>query len=238
MREEYLERTTPPMSAMKETTEHVVAIGTSTGGTLNKHAGRIGDSPLIGCGTYCDNSVGGVSTTGWGEGMIKVVMAAIMLIVAVSRALMVPVYLTQLQLAEVGQGRLRGADLAADETADLRLTVRLGPEAVQARTRRGGERAAQALSQASSEQASGVEECSASIEEMAASIGQNSDNAKVTNSMATQSASDSRDGGEAVKATVEILIVENAGHNWREIDGSLRPSLNEIIAKTATFMNR
>jgi beta-aspartyl-peptidase (threonine type) len=49
--------------------------GTSTGGTLNKHAGRIGDSPLIGCGTYCDNAVGGVSTTGWGEGMIKVVMA-------------------------------------------------------------------------------------------------------------------------------------------------------------------
>jgi beta-aspartyl-peptidase (threonine type) len=49
--------------------------GTSTGGTLNKHPGRIGDSPLIGCGTYCDNAVGGVSTTGWGEGMIKVVMA-------------------------------------------------------------------------------------------------------------------------------------------------------------------
>lgn len=49
--------------------------GTSTGGTLNKHPGRIGDSPLIGCGTYADNAVGGVSTTGWGEGMIKVVMA-------------------------------------------------------------------------------------------------------------------------------------------------------------------
>ena len=49
--------------------------GTSTGGTPNKHPGRIGDSPLIGCGTYCDNAVGGVSTTGWGEGMIKVVMA-------------------------------------------------------------------------------------------------------------------------------------------------------------------
>lgn len=53
----------------------VICAGTSTGGTFNKHPGRVGDSPLIGCGTYADNSVGGVSTTGWGEAMIKVVMA-------------------------------------------------------------------------------------------------------------------------------------------------------------------
>jgi beta-aspartyl-peptidase (threonine type) len=52
-----------------------VAAGTSTGGTPNKYPGRVGDSPLIGCGTYADNSVGAVSTTGWGEAMIKVVMA-------------------------------------------------------------------------------------------------------------------------------------------------------------------
>jgi beta-aspartyl-peptidase (threonine type) len=52
-----------------------VASGTSTGGTPNKYPGRVGDSPLIGCGTYADNSIGGVSTTGWGEAMIKVVMA-------------------------------------------------------------------------------------------------------------------------------------------------------------------
>jgi beta-aspartyl-peptidase (threonine type) len=52
-----------------------VAAGTSTGGTPNKYPGRVGDSPLIGCGTYADNEVGGVSTTGWGESMIKVVMA-------------------------------------------------------------------------------------------------------------------------------------------------------------------
>jgi beta-aspartyl-peptidase (threonine type) len=37
--------------------------------------GRVGDSPLIGCGTYADNDIGGVSTTGWGEAMIKIVMA-------------------------------------------------------------------------------------------------------------------------------------------------------------------
>ncbi len=52
-----------------------ICVGTSTGGTFKKHPGRVGDSPLIGCGSYADNSVGGVSTTGWGEAMIKVVMA-------------------------------------------------------------------------------------------------------------------------------------------------------------------
>ena len=52
-----------------------IASGTSTGGTPNKYPGRVGDSPLIGCGTYSDNEIGGVSTTGWGEAMIKVVMA-------------------------------------------------------------------------------------------------------------------------------------------------------------------
>jgi beta-aspartyl-peptidase (threonine type) len=52
-----------------------ICVGTSTGGTFNKHPGRVGDSPLIGCGTYADGAIGGVSTTGWGEGMIKIVMA-------------------------------------------------------------------------------------------------------------------------------------------------------------------
>lgn len=52
-----------------------IASGTSTGGTPNKYPGRVGDSPLIGIGTYADNTIGGVSTTGWGESMIKVVMA-------------------------------------------------------------------------------------------------------------------------------------------------------------------
>ena len=52
-----------------------IAAGTSTGGTPNKHQGRVGDSALIGCGTYADNAVGGVSSTGWGEALIRVVMA-------------------------------------------------------------------------------------------------------------------------------------------------------------------
>ena len=53
----------------------VIASGTSTGGTPNKYPGRVGDSPLIGCGTYADSLVGGASCTGWGEAIIKVVLA-------------------------------------------------------------------------------------------------------------------------------------------------------------------
>jgi len=49
--------------------------GTSTGGTCCKRAGRVGDSPLIGCGTYADQEAGGVSCTGWGEAIMKIVMA-------------------------------------------------------------------------------------------------------------------------------------------------------------------
>jgi beta-aspartyl-peptidase (threonine type) len=53
----------------------IIVAGTSTGGTPNKHPGRVGDSPLIGCGTYADSAVGGVSCSGWGEGIIAVTLA-------------------------------------------------------------------------------------------------------------------------------------------------------------------
>ncbi len=52
-----------------------IVAGTSTGGTPNKYPGRVGDSPLIGCGTYADSTVGAVSCTGWGEAIIKVALA-------------------------------------------------------------------------------------------------------------------------------------------------------------------
>ncbi|MFZ0738246.1 MAG: isoaspartyl peptidase/L-asparaginase [Candidatus Acidiferrales bacterium] len=48
--------------------------GTSTGGTCCKHAGRVGDSPLIGCGCYVDSEAGGVSCTGLGEAIMRVVL--------------------------------------------------------------------------------------------------------------------------------------------------------------------
>ncbi|MDR3765408.1 MAG: isoaspartyl peptidase/L-asparaginase [Acidobacteriota bacterium] len=52
-----------------------IAGATSTGGTLNKAPGRVGDSSLIGCGCYADNETAAASTTGWGEPMMKLVLA-------------------------------------------------------------------------------------------------------------------------------------------------------------------
>lgn len=52
-----------------------VAAATSTGGFPLKLSGRIGDSPLIGCGTYADNQVGACSATGVGEMAIRLVLA-------------------------------------------------------------------------------------------------------------------------------------------------------------------
>jgi len=52
-----------------------VAAATSTGGMVGKRPGRVGDSALIGCGTYADSTLGGVSCTGSGEAIIRVVLA-------------------------------------------------------------------------------------------------------------------------------------------------------------------
>lgn len=52
-----------------------IAAGTSTGGTLNKAPGRVGDSSLIGCGCYADNKGAAASCTGWGEPIMKLVLA-------------------------------------------------------------------------------------------------------------------------------------------------------------------
>ena len=52
-----------------------IAVATSTGGTPNKMSGRVGDSPLVGCGTYADNASAGVSATGYGEALMKICVA-------------------------------------------------------------------------------------------------------------------------------------------------------------------
>jgi beta-aspartyl-peptidase (threonine type) len=52
-----------------------IAAATSTGGTLFKPAGRVGDSPLPGCGYFADNGLAGVSVTGHGESIIRVQLA-------------------------------------------------------------------------------------------------------------------------------------------------------------------
>jgi beta-aspartyl-peptidase (threonine type) len=52
-----------------------IAAATSTGGTMFKYPGRIGDSPLVGCGCYADNEGAAVSATGHGESVMKIVMS-------------------------------------------------------------------------------------------------------------------------------------------------------------------
>jgi L-asparaginase / beta-aspartyl-peptidase len=52
-----------------------LAAATSTGGTALKRPGRIGDSPLVGCGTYADDALAAVSCTGHGERIIQLTLA-------------------------------------------------------------------------------------------------------------------------------------------------------------------
>jgi beta-aspartyl-peptidase (threonine type) len=52
-----------------------LAAATSTGGMTNKRAGRVGDSPIIGAGTYANNASCAVSATGYGEYFIRSVVA-------------------------------------------------------------------------------------------------------------------------------------------------------------------
>ncbi|WP_028451554.1 methyl-accepting chemotaxis protein [Chitinilyticum aquatile] len=64
---------------------------------------------------------------------------------------------------------------------------------------------AQALSQNASEQAANVEETSAAVEEITSTVSQNAENARITDSMASKSASDANEGGQAVRETVQAM---------------------------------
>jgi beta-aspartyl-peptidase (threonine type) len=63
------------VGAVARDREGNLAAATSTGGMTNKRYGRIGDTPLIGCGTYANNATCAVSATGHGEYFIRSVVA-------------------------------------------------------------------------------------------------------------------------------------------------------------------
>lgn len=63
------------VGAVARDTRGNLAAATSTGGTVNKRAGRVGDSPLIGAGVYADNASCAVSATGHGEDFMRTVLA-------------------------------------------------------------------------------------------------------------------------------------------------------------------
>jgi beta-aspartyl-peptidase (threonine type) len=86
---------------------------TSTGGTCCKLPGRVGDSPLIGCGCYADTEAGGVSCTGYGEAIMKIVMAKTAVDLLCSRAICVD------PTAAADACDLSSADLAAREAVHI-----------------------------------------------------------------------------------------------------------------------
>ncbi|EDW65385.1 probable isoaspartyl peptidase/L-asparaginase GA20639 [Drosophila virilis] len=59
------------VGAVAMDTSGLIVVGTSTGGITGKWPGRIGDTPLLGCGTYAENTIGGISTTGHGETIMR-----------------------------------------------------------------------------------------------------------------------------------------------------------------------
>jgi beta-aspartyl-peptidase (threonine type) len=63
------------VGAVARDAQRHVAAATSTGGMVNKLVGRVGDSPVVGAGTYADDEAGACSTTGHGEAMIRVCLA-------------------------------------------------------------------------------------------------------------------------------------------------------------------
>lgn len=68
-------RPTGTVGAVALDTSGNLAAATSTGGTHERRAGRVGDTPIIGAGTYADNAVGAVSGTGEGEFFLRAVLA-------------------------------------------------------------------------------------------------------------------------------------------------------------------
>jgi L-asparaginase / beta-aspartyl-peptidase len=63
------------VGAVARDREGAVAAATSTGGLVNKRVGRVGDSPLLGAGTYADGEGGACSATGAGEAIMRLVLA-------------------------------------------------------------------------------------------------------------------------------------------------------------------
>ena len=71
----YRERSAGTVGAVALDLDGTIAAATSTGGLAGQLPGRVGDSALIGCGTYAESTIGGVSLTGDGEAIIRVVLA-------------------------------------------------------------------------------------------------------------------------------------------------------------------
>lgn len=99
-----------------------LASGTSTGGMTNKRWGRIGDSPIIGAGTYANNNTCGVSSTGWGEyfirGMVAYDISALMAYKGIPLAEAANEVI-QKKLPKIGDGAGEGGIIAIDKNGHM-----------------------------------------------------------------------------------------------------------------------
>ncbi len=97
-----------------------LAAATSTGGTTNKRAGRIGDSPVIGVGTYANNQTCAISATGDGEFFIRAVVAHDVAALMEYRGLSLPAA-AKAVLDKVGKLGGTGGLIAIDRAGDFAL---------------------------------------------------------------------------------------------------------------------
>lgn len=97
-----------------------LAAGTSTGGMTNKKFGRIGDSPIIGAGTYANNASVAVSCTGWGEFYIRNVVAYDVAALMDYRGLTVE-EAAETALAKVAKSGGNGGLIALDKEGNLAM---------------------------------------------------------------------------------------------------------------------
>jgi len=101
-----------------------LAAGASTGGTAFMLPGRVGDTPLIGCGVYADDAAGAVSMTGLGEGIIRLAVAKeIVDRLATGLSPAMAARLTLKKLSERIQGQAGALVLAPDGRFAIRHTT-------------------------------------------------------------------------------------------------------------------
>lgn len=98
-----------------------LAAGTSTGGMTNKRYGRVGDSPIIGAGTYCNNLTAGISSTGWGEYYIREVAANRVSALIELKNLSIEEATTQV-IDEIGKMGGNGGIIGLDKSGKVAMT--------------------------------------------------------------------------------------------------------------------
>ncbi len=98
-----------------------LAAGTSTGGFGSKTPGRVGDSPIIGAGTYADNETAAISATGHGELFMRHVAAYAIVAAMKYKGLTLEQAATGLIEQELFRKGLRGGVIAVDRDANVAM---------------------------------------------------------------------------------------------------------------------